>query len=309
MTISDLTSNHPPLMAIGDEVRDALDRGGAVVALESAVLTHGLPEPYNVQALHAMDDAVRAAGAIPALCIVVDGCLHVGAGHGLAAGAAADPRRQKASVRDLGHALASGATAGLTVAATLFAAGHAGISVFATGGIGGVHRPAALGDISADIGQLAISPVITVCSGAKSILDIPRTLESLETASVPVFGFDTDTFPAFYLRSSGLPVPRLSDVESVVAVVRAQRVMGIPAGPIVANPIPAAAALPPRLWDEWLAAAQREAETAGIRGKELTPYLLDHVAVSSGGRTLEANLALLEANASLAGRIAVALAS
>jgi pseudouridylate synthase len=294
-------------VVVSDEVASALQRGDPVVALESAVVTHGLPEPANLAAVDSMERAVRDSGAVPAICLARGGQLFVGATPEAVSAVARDPRREKASVRDLGEVLSRGTPAGLTVSATLFAAHLAGICVFATGGIGGVHLPFEIGDISADLVQLSRAPVITVCSGAKSVLDVPRTLEFLETVGVPVYAYGTVFFPAFYLLSSGISVPRVDTPDEVAHIARAQWNLGHMAGIVIGNPIPDAWTLDEEEWSTWLEAARSDAESEGIRGKDVTPFLLDHVARSSGGRTVAANLALLESNASLASRIACAL--
>jgi pseudouridine-5'-phosphate glycosidase len=292
---------------VADEVAIALDSGVPVVALETAVVTHGLPRPQNVRAIQSMADAVRLAGAVPAICLVQHGQLWVGATPSEADAAADDPRREKASVRDLAEVLAKRVPAGLTVSATLLAAELTGVRVFATGGIGGVHVPADSGDVSADLTQLARSPVITVCSGAKSVLDIPRTLEALETLGVPVLGYRTDTFPAFVLESSGEGVDAVKSCDEVVQIARLHWSLGLRTSLIVANPIPSAHAIASLHWNEWLETAQDAARGHGIRGKAVTPYLLDRLATLSGGMTVTANLALLENNARVAGEIAARL--
>lgn len=279
------------------------------MALESAVITHGLPEPRNLEAAECMADAVRAHGAIPAICLVDESLLWIGADLQRATSVARNPTREKASVRDLGSALATGGAAGLTVSATLFAARLAGIRVFATGGIGGVHAPAGSGDVSADLLQLSRSPVVTVCSGAKSVLDIPRTLEYLETVGVPVFGYRTPDFPGFYLSRSGVSVPMLASPDAVAGVARAQWDLGLGTGLVLGNPIPSHERIADREWQEWLQDAQTSARQNQIQGKAVTPYLLDRVATLSAGKTVRANIALLESNAALAAQIAVAFAS
>jgi pseudouridine-5'-phosphate glycosidase len=278
------------------------------VALESAVVTHGLPDPWHLEAVSAMTGAIEAAGATPALCLAREGRLWVGASLADAGAVAANPARQKASARDLGRVMATGVDAGLTVSATLCAAHAAGIRVFATGGIGGVHLGAEeTGDISADLLELSRRPVVTVCAGAKSVLDLPRTLEFLETAGVPVVGYGTDRFPAFYLRDSGLPVPCLPDARAVARAAQAQWELGSTAGMVVGNPIPRGHAIAPERWDAWLARARVSAEREDIRGQAVTPYLLAQVAEMSGGETVEANIALLVNNARVAAEIALAL--
>jgi pseudouridine-5'-phosphate glycosidase len=279
------------------------------VALESAVITHGLPEPQNLEAAQCMAEAVRASGAIPAICLVDDSQLWIGADLDRAASVARNPTREKASVRDLGIAIATGKPAGLTVSATLCAAALVGIRVFATGGIGGVHAPYGSGDVSADLLQLSRSPVVTVCSGAKSVLDIPRTLEFLETAGVPVFSYRTPDFPGFYLSTSGVTAPVLSSPDEVARVARTQWDLGLATALVLGNPIPAAEQIPDNEWCEWLQEAQVLAERDHVQGKAVTPYLLDRVATMSAGRTVRANIALLKSNASLAAEVAVALAS
>jgi pseudouridine-5'-phosphate glycosidase len=294
---------------LGDEVAAALQEGRPIVALESAVITHGLPEPHNLEAARSMAEAVRAGGAVPAICLVDESQLWIGAGLERAAAVARNPKREKASVRDLGAAISMRIAAGLTVSATLFAAGLAGIRVFATGGIGGVHSPTISGDVSADLLQLGRSPVITVCSGAKSVLDIPRTLEFLETAGVPVFSYRTPDFPGFYLSKSGVSTPVLSSPGEVARAARTQWELGLEIGLVLGNPIPAEERIPDEEWRGWFDEAQLSVERDGMRGKAVTPYLLGRVATLSGGRTVQANLALLQSNASLAAEVAVALGS
>ena len=304
-----MTGTLPPGVHVSAEVAEALRIGRPVVALESAVITHGLPSPQNLDALGAMTQAVRARGAVPALTLVAGGLLWVGADLEQAAMAAGNPSREKASVRDLAAAIALCTTAGTTVSAALFAAAAAGIRVFATGGIGGVHVPAAAGDVSADLQQLGRSPLVTVCSGAKSVLDIPRTLEYLETVGVPVFGYRTAEFPGFYLATSGVRVPALESPEEVALVARTQWTLGLGTAIVLGNPIPAGDRIPLEEWEAWIEDAQDAAAAEGIRGKAVTPYLLDRVATLSRGRTVAANLALLESNAALAAEVAIAFAS
>ncbi len=297
----------PAQVRLGDDVASALRAGRPVVALESAVITHGLPHPRNLEAAECMAEAVRAHGAIPAICLVDESLLWIGADMDRAASVARNPTREKASVRDVGSVIAMGGAAGLTVSATVFAAALAGIQVFATGGIGGVHAPFGSGDVSADLLQLSRSPVVTVCSGAKSVLDIPRTLEFLETVGVPVFGYRTPDFPGFYLSKSGVSVPMVSSPAEVARVAHAQWDLGLVAGLVLGNPIPAQERIADEEWDAWLQEAQRSAQRAQIQGKAVTPYLLDRVATLSAGRTVRANIALLESNATLAAEVAVAL--
>jgi pseudouridine-5'-phosphate glycosidase len=299
----------PERARLGDAVAEALTQGRPVVALETAVVTHGLPEPENVQAMAAMSREIELLGGVPAPCMVEGGCLWIGAEADRVAYVARSASRQKASVRDLGIVLASQVPAGLTVSATLFAATLAGIRVFATGGIGGVHRDASeTGDVSTDLYQLARSAVVTICSGAKSVLDIPRTLEYLETLGVPVFSYQTEEFPAFYLRSSGLRTPSIDSARAIAGTARGQWDLGYETAIVVANPIPPDEAIAPEDWETWMSAAQEAGRRAGIRGKEVTPFLLQQVAEASGGKTVRANVALLRSNARLAAEIALSLA-
>jgi pseudouridylate synthase len=291
---------------VSRDVRRALVEGMPVVALESAVLTHGLPLPQNLEAAEAMWKAVRSEVAVPAICLVSRGKLLIGASLEEATELTRDQDREKVSVRELGTVLASGACGGLTVSATLFAAHLAGIRVFATGGIGGVHHGDA-GDVSSDLQQLAHTPVVTVCSGAKSVLDIPRTLELLETLGVPVLGYQTSDFPAFYVERSGLTVREITTPGDVARIAELQGELGYESGILLANPIPSKDAISSQEWSGWLAHARREAELKTVRGKDLTPFLLARVAAASEGQTIRANLALLEANAGLAAQVAAAM--
>lgn len=295
------------LIDVAEAVARALEAGQPVVALETAVSTHGLPYPRNLEAVRAMEQAIREQGAIPATCLVSSGRLVIGAPEEQIRDVATNPSRQKASVRDLGLVLATGTPAGLTVSATLYAAQLAGIQVFATGGIGGVHVGGH--DVSADLHQLVRSPVITICSGAKSVLDIPLTLEYLETLGVPVFSYQSDHFPAFYMRSSGIRTPRVETPAAIARVARFQWQLGSSAGLVVGNPIPESAAIPPALWTTWLESAQRAATNAAVRGGQVTPYLLDRVSQESRGQTVDANLSLLRSNASLAAEVARGIVS
>lgn len=293
---------------IGPEVARAIEQGAPVVALETAVVSHGLPAPHNVEAARAMDAAVRAAGAVPAMTAVIDGHICVGLSDEQVVRFAAAGGVQKASRRDLGRLVAAGGDGGTTVAAAVFCAARAGIKVFATGGIGGVHRGAgATFDVSADLAEIARTPVAVVCSGAKSILDVPRTLEVLETHGVPVASYGIDHFAGFYARETELPVDaRLDSPEQAARMIAAHLRLG-GGGLVIANPAPGEVEIPIGKLNEWIAVALAEAESAGVAGKAVTPFLLDRLMHLSGGRTLIANLALLEANAGLAGEIAVAL--
>ena len=297
------------MLRFGDEVAHALEVGAAIVALESTVIAHGLPRPRNLETALAMEAAVREEGATPATIGIVSGHVVVGLSPGQMEHLANSEDVAKVSRRDFAPVLAGGGLGATTVAGTLAAAVAAGIGMMATGGIGGVHRDAELSfDISADITELARSPAGVVCSGAKAILDLPRTLELLETAGIPVVGYCTPEFPAFYLRRSGLALEhRVDDPASAARIMKAQRELGFGQAVIICNP-------PPKPMDESelrkLAEEARGAAAANrISGKALTPYLLDWMARASNGHTVETNVALLVDNARVAARIALALAS
>jgi len=291
------------------EVEEALETGRPVVALESTIFSAlGLPAPAGSECLARVQAAVREEGALPAVTGVLDGVARVGldeAGIGRILGAAV-----KVAERDLPGAvcrrLAAGAT---TVSAATALAARAGIGVFATGGIGGVHRDAATtGDVSADLGALARHPVVVVSSGAKAFLDLPRTLEALESASVPIAGFGTDEFPAFWSRSSGLPLPvRVDGAEEAAAFVRAARALGWPGGILFANPVPAEAEIPAEEIAAAIAEGLAEASRGQVRGAAVTPVVLAAIGRATAGRSISANLALAESNARVAARIARAL--
>jgi pseudouridine-5'-phosphate glycosidase len=297
------------VLTLGDEVAQALAAGRPVVALESTIVTHGMPYPRNLETALGVQDVVRAHGAVPATVALVEGVPRVGLPDADLEKLAAGEGVAKASRRDLPALVAAGRSAGTTVAATMYLAHLAGIPIFATGGIGGVHRGAETTfDISADLDELASTPVAVVSAGAKSILDLPRTLEVLETRGVPVVGFGTDEFPAFFSRSSGLPVDaRVDTPEELAAVLRAHRRLGMRGGVLVANPVPAADALPPEEIDAVVDRAVAEAEGAGVGRRELTPYLLARVVELTGGRSLTANVALVRDNARVAALTAMAL--
>jgi len=301
-------------LAVREDVAAAIDAGQPVVALESTVIAHGLPRPLNLQTACAMEAAVREAGATPATVGVLNGQLVVGLSAEQIALLSEAENVAKVSRADLAAVLASGRPGATTVAATMIAADMAGIHVFATGGIGGVHRGGENSmDISSDLTELARTPVAVVCAGAKAILDLPRTLEVLETFGVPVVGYATNEFPAFYSRESGLQlVHRVESPDEAAKVMRHQwgsgkrgASEGTKTGILFANPAPRESAILRGEIEAFIAAALRAAETSGVRGKNVTPFLLQEVARLSGGRTLHANIALLVANATLAGQIAV----
>lgn len=285
------------------EVAAALKEGKPVVALESTVISHGLPYPENLKLAHDMESTVRAGGAVPATTAVIEGRICVGLDKADLEILANSPNTRKISVRDFGPAIAQSASGGTTVAGTLIIAEQAGIKIFATGGIGGVHRNAPF-DISTDLSQLAKSKVMVVCAGAKAILDLPATLERLETLGVPVIGYQTDEFPAFYSRTSGLSVSARADSpEEAAEIARSHWEMG-GGGLLLTVPIPEDSALPADQVNREIEAALAEAEVQQIRGQAVTPFLLSRVSELSGGRSLTANLALLKNNASTAAAIA-----
>ena len=298
-------------LTVSDEVRAAVAANRPVVALESTLIAHGLPWPTNVETAREAEAAVRNAGAIPATVAVLGGVPRVGLADVQLELLARMPGVRKASRRDLGAAVALKQHAATTVSATMTLAHAAGVRVFATGGIGGAHTGAEPFDISADLSELARTPVLVVCAGAKSILNLPRTLEILETLGVPVVGYDTDTFPTFYVRGhellAALPVSaRVDSPKDAAALFAAHARMG-GAGAVLAQPCPAEVAVPTAEFDQWFADAEREARVAGATGAGLTPFLLARLAELSGGRTLAANRALVVANARLAAEVAACL--
>jgi pseudouridine-5'-phosphate glycosidase len=302
---------HNAIVRIHPDVADALASGRAVVALESTLISHGLPRPQNLQIARDIEADVRAAGAMPATVAVVDGEAHVGLDDEALTRIATGENVIKASLRDLATVAARGGCAATTVASTAHLAARAGIAVFATGGLGGVHREARESwDESADLYTLSRTPILVVCSGVKSILDVPATLERLETLNVGVLGYRTDQFPGFYLADSGYPLDwRVESPTDVAAVLRARHDLGADGyGLVLANPIAAADELDPVLHDRVLASARAAAEAAGVRGKEVTPFLLDHFHRETHGASLTANVALVRANARLAAAVAVAVA-
>jgi pseudouridine-5'-phosphate glycosidase len=293
-----------------EAVRAALDAGEPVVALESTVISHGLPWPKNLDIASEMEATVTANGATPATVAVVEGELRAGLDPAtLERLAKKEEPIAKLTRRDLGPALAAGELGATTVAATMFIAHRAGIRVFATGGIGGVHRGSA-GDVSADLPELARTPVAVVCAGAKAILDLARTVEWLETFGVPLLGYQTDELPAFFARSSLLPVQRrVESAAEAARYIQAHWGLGMTSGVLVAAPPPESDAIDPAYTEAAIEQALSAAEAAGVSGKALTPYLLGQVARITGGDSIKANLALLKHNAEVAAEIAVALAA
>lgn len=292
------------------EVDAALKAGRPVVALESTIITHGMPFPQNVEAARAVEAEIRAAGAVPATIAVLEGAIHIGLDDAALdrLGQASDV--MKLSRADLAACLAMGRMGATTVAATMICAALAGIAVFATGGIGGVHRGAETSfDISADLLELGASPVTVVAAGAKAILDLPKTLEVLETHGVPVIAYGQDEFPAFWSRSSGLAAPLRMDSAAQIAAAHLMRGrLGLPGGQLVANPIPVEAEIPRAEIDPAIETALAEAAAQGIAAKAVTPFLLDRMLELTGGRSLEANIALVLSNARLGAEIATQIA-
>ncbi|MFK0272801.1 pseudouridine-5'-phosphate glycosidase [Ensifer sp. KUDG1] len=296
-------------MEYSDEVAAAKARGAPIVALESTIITHGMPYPGNLNMARSVEAIIREQGAVPATIAVIHGVLHIGLDDAKLEELAKTQGAMKVSRADLAFAIAERRTGATTVAATMIAAARAGIRVFATGGIGGVHRGAELSfDISADLDELARTGVIVVCAGAKAILDIPKTLEVLETRGVPVVTYDSEIFPAFWSRDSGLKSPLMLNSPAAIANFQTMREqLGVEGGMLVANPVPEAAEIPREEMEIYIARALDNAENDEITGKAVTPYLLSNLFEMTEGRSLETNIALVENNARLAGEIAVAL--
>jgi pseudouridine-5'-phosphate glycosidase len=292
-------------ITLAEEVRAAIEEQRPVVALESTVISHGLPYPANLEIAKAMEATIRAEGAVPATIALNNGQVMIGLEAVLLERLAIENHVLKVSRRDLAVALATRSLGATTVAGTMLCAHLAGIRFFATGGIGGVHRGATSSmDISADLTELSRTPVLVVCAGAKSILDLDLTLEYLETQGVPVLGWQTADFPAFYARSSGRPVSqRVDEIETLVAIAHAQWTCGLH-GLLVTCPVPAEFALDPALLEAAITEALQRAELQGIRGPALTPFLLDHIARITAGDSIETNKALLLNNARWAARFA-----
>ncbi len=293
-------------LILSAEVAQARDKGAPIVALESTIITHGMPYPQNLEVARQVEDDIRAAGAVPATIAVIEGQLHIGLEPEQLEALAKATNVAKLSRADLAVCIARGGTGATTVAATMIAAHLAGIAVFATGGIGGVHKGAENSfDISADLMELAQTPVTVVAAGAKAILDVAKTLEVLETQGVPVNAFGQDSFPAFWSASSPLKAPlRMDDPARIAAAHRMRAALGLPGGQLVANPIPAADEIPAAEMAPVIAKAQADATDHGISGKSVTPYLLQRIFELTGGRSLTANIALVRNNARLAARIA-----
>jgi pseudouridine-5'-phosphate glycosidase len=298
-------------VAVAHAVRAAVADGRAVVALESAIITHGLPRPLNRDVAQELEDRLGARNVVAATVAVIDGVATVGLTTDQLARLATADDATKASVRDLPVVMARGGTAGTTVAATARLAQRAGIRVFATGGLGGVHHDAgSTFDESADLPTLAATPITVVCAGVKSILDVPATLERLETLGVAVLGYRTRSFPGFYMTDSGQQIEvTVSGPDEVVAIMGAADALGLCGAVVVANPVPEAEQLDRAVHDQAIADALATAEEAGIRGPALTPYLLDWLHRATGGASLAANLAAVRNNVTVAADIALAWAA
>src|ERR1041385_1727292 len=294
-------------LKITPEVAQAISDGRPVVALESTVIAHGLPRPQNLETAHRLQEVIRESGAVPATIAIIAGKLTVGLSDDEIKLLAEKPDMRKISTRDIPIAVAQDWDGATTVASTTWIAHRAGLKVFATGGIGGVHR-GALPDVSADLPELARTPIVVVCSGAKIVLDLPATREWLETHAVTVIGYQCDELPAFYSRKSGLPIDaRVGSAEDVASIYRAQRDLGIESALLVVVPVPAQFEVPAEELQIVLTTALEDAEWKEIAGPALTPFLLSQMAERSGGATLRANIALLENNARVAAEIARAV--
>jgi len=296
-------------LAFSDEVIQALAAGRPIVALESTIISHGMPYPQNVETAREVEQIIRDAGAVPATIAVIDGKIRIGLSEAELDTLGTSRDVMKVSRRDLPYVLACGKLGATTVAATMICADMAGIEVFVTGGIGGVHRGAeASFDISADLQELARTPVAVVCAGAKSILDIGLTLEYLETHGVPVIGVGQEAFPAFFAPDSGFAADfRFDSANEIAGFVRTKWELGLSGGIVIGNPVPATDAMPKTEIDGIIAQALNEAERNGIAGKAVTPYLLDRIKLLTEGRSLATNIALVKNNARLGAELAIAL--
>jgi pseudouridylate synthase len=306
---SQSTLRMPKMYALSETIQHAQRAGSPIVALESTVITHGLPIPHNLELARDMEAEVRAHGATPATIALLEGKVHIGLTEAQLTALAHMEQTRKISLRDFGIALAMGLSGGTTVAATLFVAAQAGIRVFATGGIGGVHRGAPF-DISADLTQLGRSRVVVVCAGAKSILDLPATHEVLETQGVPVIGYQTSDFPGFFTRSSGLSVDQRVDTPAEAAQIALDAwEAGLNTAVLLVVPPPDETAMPAEEMEVAIQAALNEAQQAGIHGAATTPFLLKRVSELTGGESMRANLDLLKNNARVAAQVAKAMGS
>lgn len=290
-----------------EAVRQAQSLGLPIVALESTVITHGLPHGINLELAQNMEQTVIDRGVTPATIAVMDGHIHLGLNNEELLALAQHPKPRKISTRDFGYTLANHLTGGTTVAATAYVAHKQGLRVFATGGIGGVHRQAPF-DVSADLGQIARTPILVVCAGMKAILDLPATMEYLETQGVPVVGYQTDELPAFYSRGSGIALNQRADTpQDVARIAYAHWALGFRQGLILTVPVPEEEAIERAEMEAWIDQALRQAQQDGIHGNAVTPYLLDKVSALSQGRSMQSNIALLLNNARVASEVAVEL--
>ena len=287
-------------------VKAALAEKQAVVALESTIITHGMPYPHNRDTALMVEATVRENGAVPATIAVIDGVLHIGLDHDAIDSLAQASDVMKLSRADLAVAMSRGVTGSTTVAATMIAAARAGIKVFATGGIGGVHRGAEQSfDISADLTELSQTPVTVICAGAKAILDLPKTFEVLETLGVPVMSYQHEQIPAFWSRDSGIDAPLVAkDIQDIVQFMNTRAALDIKGGILITNPLPVEAEIPREEMEGYIKTAIADAESASIRGKDVTPWLLGRIVDITDGRSLSSNKALINNNAALAARIA-----
>ncbi|MGY4751063.1 pseudouridine-5'-phosphate glycosidase [Pannonibacter sp. Q-1] len=299
------------LLVYSAEVQAARAAGKPIVALESTIITHGMPFPQNVETARQVEADIRAADAVPATIAVLDGRIRIGLDAADLDRLGQEKNVMKCSRADLAIAVATGRPGSTTVAATMMAADAAGISVFATGGIGGVHKGAETSfDISADLDELSRTPVCVVCAGAKALLDIPKTLEVLETRGVPVIAYGTDEVPAFWSRESGLPAPyRMDSAGEIARLIEARKLFGGHGGVLIANPVPAESEISRGEMGQYIDAAIAEAARRDVRGKAVTPFVLGHIFELTKGRSLVTNIALVRNNARLAAAIAVALAA
>jgi len=296
-------------LAFNAEVSQARARGTPIVALETTIVTHGMPYPQNIATTRSVEALIRAGGATPATIAVIEGQIHIGLDDGQLERLAQTSNVRKLSRADLPFAIAAGEPGSTTVAATMICAALAGIEVFVTGGIGGVHRGAETTmDVSADLAELARTPVSVICAGAKALLDLPKTLEALETGGVPVVCYRSDEFPAFWSRSSGLAAPlRLDSAAEIAKFIGVKRDLGLDGGVLVANPIGEADEIPANEMRPFIKAAVSDAQRKRITGKDVTPYLLDRLGALTNGRSLTANIALVENNARLGAELALAV--
>lgn len=292
------------LIEYSNEVKTAMQNKKPILALESTIITHGMPYPQNLETAMMVEDIVRAQGVTPATIAIINGKIKIGLSSDELAQIANNKNMVKASRRDIPYLLSQKLSAGTTVAATLYCADLAGIKVFATGGIGGVHRGDAQ-DISADLIELARTPIAVVCAGAKAILDLPKTLEFLETHSIPVFGYQTDFLPAFYTAKTAYPVTsKLNSVDELSATLKIHWQLGLSSGVLIANPIPTQDEIPSHIIDPVIEAALKSAEEKNIFGKEVTPFLLSELANVTQGKSLQANIQLIKNNAKLGAQLA-----